>query len=80
MAKRNKSNPLTPRVLNELKENLSIRGKSTLKDWEYLIVGIGCGLFSNDWESTITIEQLYEILTHGITDQENDAFFSDPSV
>lgn len=62
--------PLKPESIALLKKALSIKGKACPRDWSFLIKGIGGGLLSDEWEDTITLQELFDILTHELTDEE----------
>ena len=65
--KSKKRKPLSVETLKQLKKSLSVKGKSTLDDWDFLLVGIGGGIYSHEWDRTITLRQLFDILTHEVS-------------
>lgn len=67
-----KKRPLPVKILETLKKTLTIKDKLDILDWGFLIAGIGGGLYSEHWEDTVTLSQLFDILTDGLSQSDFD--------
>lgn len=68
--------PLPSDIVETLKKTLTIKDKMNVLDWGFLIAGIGGGLYSDHWEDTVTLAQLFDILTDGLNQSDFDDVLS----
>lgn len=71
-----KTSPLPVNIVETLKATLTIKDKMDLLDWSFLIAGIGGGMYTQHWENTITLSQLFDILTDGLSQSDFDDVIS----